>query len=312
VLLLALVIAALPPCEAPALEAFDRAAIQASSKNSEAYVAFDGATVEAIADALSIALDEGADRVEALERASVAGYAMCREDDLILFRPYTPGFGQPVFVIREGDARKVIVEVPHTVFDYYTLEQGVAAFRELGARALLVSGSHRCASSKVSSCDGASDVCGGSGPFRESDAAHATETIFQRAHELLADRFRDDVVLSLHGMDAKQGAILSDGTTIETSSTAVVSRLAGELGELYPEHPITVCSGLAGPMSEELCGTTNVQGRHLNGSEDACREGATRSSGRFLHLEQSTRLRREPAPLIEALRRVIPATDFTP
>lgn len=306
-----LAVGALPPCEGSVLAAFDRDAIQAPRKGSDAYIAFDLATRDAIGEALTTALDEGADRVRALERASVAGYAMCRgalegEEEIILFRPFTPGFGQPVFAFREGEARSVIVEVPHTMFDYQTLEQGVATFTELRARALIVAGSHRCASAKTTTCDGASRVCGGAGAFRESDAAHATDSIFQSAHRILAEHFRDDVVLSLHGMDSKHGAVLSDGTLIETSTTTVVARLAGELGVLYPEHRITLCSGLSGPLSEELCGTTNVQGRHLNGSANACTEGATQSSGRFLHLEQSPLLRREPAPVIEALKRVLP------
>ena len=36
----------------------------------------------------------------------------------------------------------------------------------------------------------------------------------------------------------------------------------------------------------KLCGTTNVQGRHVNGDANACRTSVDQGTGRFIHMEQ--------------------------
>lgn len=308
---------ALPPCEGDVLDAFAHRAIQPPRKNSEQYLAPHNETRNTVGEALGSLLAQThkkrPDYVFALERAALAGYELCERGPLVLFRPVKAGDGQPVFSIRRGPARKLIVEVPHTVFDYRTLEQGTEIFTKLEARALLVAGAHRCASGRASACSGASAVCsdgaGTAGPFRESDMAHAVDSVFQRAHELITAAYPNDVVLSLHGMD-KRGMIISDGTRIPTSSTATVARLAARLAEDHPQEPILLCNrpGARDPRTEDLCGTTNVQGRQLNGSADACAEDATRSSGRFLHLEQSPRFRKHPDLLIETLGLILSPT----
>jgi hypothetical protein len=38
----------------------------------------------------------------------------------------------------------------------------------------------------------------------------------------------------------------------------------------------------------KLCGTTNVQGRHVNGDVDACRRSVDQGTGRFIHVEQDS------------------------
>src|SRR5262245_24874985 len=164
---------ALPQCEGKLLDAFDRKSIEAPPKNSEKYHEPDEATRRTIGEALASTLDQLAkkkpDYVFALEHAALAGYELCAEEELVLLRPVKSGFGQPVLAIRRRIARALIIEVPHTVTDYGTLDQGVAAFTALKARALIVAGAHRCASSTASACDGATAVCGASGAFRTSD-----------------------------------------------------------------------------------------------------------------------------------------------
>jgi hypothetical protein len=283
-----LFLAALPPSDGSIAAAFDRAAMKPPARGSDAYVAPDEETREAIGDAIRGVL-AGGDPVPALERGALAGYEVCGEEEVVLFRPVKAGLGQPVFAIRTGVASPLIVEVPHTAFDYGTLEQGRRIFEELGARALIAAGVHRYASPRASPCDGATG---------EADMAHATDTVFHRAHELLAEHYAGDYVVSLHGMGGR-GVIVSDGTGVQTSSSAA-SRLVGELGGLLAEEKVAGCRA-----PSELCGTTNAQGRHVNGSEDACRENAPGSSGRFIHLEQSPAVRKNPAPVIEALRRVL-------
>ena len=41
-----------------------------------------------------------------------------------------------------------------------------------------------------------------------------------------------------------------------------------------------------------LCGTTNVQGRHVNDDPDPCTKSVARGTGRFIHVEQDWRLLR--------------------
>ena len=64
-----------------------------------------------------------------------------------------------------------------------------------------------------------------------------------------------------------------------------------------------ICSTLL--VDERLCGTTNVQGRHLNGSAEPCVDAADAASGRFVHLEQSQSLRQQPVVVAEAIAAAI-------
>ncbi|MCP4808669.1 MAG: hypothetical protein GY884_25290 [Proteobacteria bacterium] len=65
---------------------------------------------------------------------------------------------------------------------------------------------------------------------------------------------------------------------------------------------VTTCNELAGATVEQRkCGTTNVQGRQLNGSKEPCEEAAETASGRFLHLEQSSVVRQDLAGVVAAL-----------
>ncbi len=54
-------------------------------------------------------------------------------------------------------------------------------------------------------------------------------------------------------------------------------------------------------VDARLCGTTNVQGRHLNGASQPCTEAAASASGRFIHLEQSAAVRAQAELVIAAL-----------
>jgi hypothetical protein len=61
--------------------------------------------------------------------------------------------------------------------------------------------------------------------------------------------------------------------------------LAGLLGQR-----VDACQGTS-PPEVPLCGTLTAEGRLVNRlSGDACRQGAMRASGRFLHLEQNRSL----------------------
>lgn len=304
----------LPPCSGSVLSAFAEDQIMPSGRGSNGYVAPDEQTLRVLEGAVSSVLAEidatarAPDWTFALHESALAGYELCagqgEESGLVLFQPIKAGLGQALFAIRVASARGLIIEVPHTVFDHLTLEQGVALFQALDARALIVAGSHRCASTRASGCDGASSACGSVEAYRDSDMAHATDSVFHLAHQLVANAHEDDLVLSLHGMEAR-GVVISDGTTSETSSTSAIARLEAELVVSIEDEPVVSCRGLDDPDADELCGTSNVQGRHLNGAANACTEPARLSSGRFIHLEQSRSIRRKNQQVIEALDRML-------
>ncbi|MCP4501395.1 MAG: hypothetical protein GY822_15660 [Deltaproteobacteria bacterium] len=70
--------------------------------------------------------------------------------------------------------------------------------------------------------------------------------------------------------------------------------LAASLVEGLPGAPVTTCNDLENaPHEVRLCGTTNVQGRHLNYVVSSCTSGSTNASGRFIHIEQSLSLRED-------------------
>jgi hypothetical protein len=208
---------------------------------------------------------------------------------------------------RSGRARPIVFEAPHPFFDAGTLEQSVFLFDRLHARALVASGTHRCASAVPSGCDGTTEACGNDEPVRESDMAHNDRTFFQHAHAALADSFATDLVVSVHGM-AGDGVSLSDGTTRPTTADADVARLRAHLAAELPDAPITTCNDYPGAPAVEvrLCGGTNVQGRHLNGSADPCRRAPAGARGRFIHMEQSRAVRDRPAAVARAFERLRP------
>lgn len=244
------------------------------------------------------------DRFAAAAAAAEADYVLCVEDtdsDLLVWWPMDQT-GQARIALRLDPPRDVIVEVPHPLFDTNTDDQGLAIFEGAGARALIVGGGHRCASTTVG-CEGSSSACDRYdvepfGGYRLSDPAHATGGTFHLAHVVLAEAFAESVVLSVHGFgsisenpDAQ--AILSNGTTDPVSADAPVARLAETLG-LAGVDGVVSCNGGAGvPQVSSLCGTTNVQGRQLRGSPDACFTDGGESRQRFVHLEQTRNVRDE-------------------
>lgn len=136
--------------------------------------------------------------------------------------------------------------------------------------------------------------------------AHALGSVFMGVHRFFAETFPADVVLSLHGM-GQGGISISDGTTFPTSEEALVARLAGALRVVFPDEHITTCNEYPGAnVDQRLCGTTNVQGRHMNGIVlDACIATATRSAGRFLHVEQSLAVRKSWERVADAFEQVL-------
>ncbi len=292
------------------LAAFDPDEIDAPAFGSEGYSPPPGYVLDGVGASMTALLaGDGASALAALDGTD---YELCRGEgetsEVALWRPSVAGDGRALAAWRRGPARPLIVGVPHAHLELVTLEQGLTAFDRLEARALVVTGTHRCANAAATPCDGTTTACAGEeGPFRESDMAHVEDSVFQVAHEALATAHPDDWVLSLHGMDLS-GISVSDGTTLDSELGTPVADLTAALMEAFPGEWVTTCNSWPGAVVEErLCGTFNVQGRWFNASVDPCTESAGLSSGRFLHVEQSAPIREYPDLLIGALDDAVPS-----
>ena len=288
------------------LGAFDEAALEAPARDSEDYVVPDAATLEAVENAArAVATGRYTD---ALAFADDAEHRLCRgqsaaEAELILLAPVRADIGWARASLRRGVASPWIIGAPHPMFEINTRPQAIGLYADLEARALIVSGTHRCANSEAVVCDGTTGVCGGSSqPYPVSDPAHDTESTFHRMHVGFADAFEDAVVVSVHGM-ARDGVSLSNGTSSPVAADSPVARLAAGLVAEGVED-VTACNDGAGvPRELHLCGGTNVQGRYVNGSPEACTERAPAATDRFIHIEQSRAVRDAPDRVQAAFER---------
>ena len=298
----------LPGCTDGVLKAFDAERIQPPAAGSDSFTLPSNTMKQALTRSIESLVSGSIE--EALEGAAQAGYRLCRgegdEAALVLWEPESPGTGRPVFVLRTEGARALILEAPHSWFDTDTMIEGRSMFGPLQARVLLSSGAHRCSSSTLSGCDGTTGTCGSSGPYTESDPAHSVETAFHAVHESLGALYPDDVVLGLHGM-AAEGISLSDGTSYDVDEESFLARLAEALTVAYASSNVASCNDYEGAnVDRRLCGSTDVQGRQLNGSPIPCTEAASSSGGRYIHIEQDLGIRRDPEALIGVLDELLP------
>jgi hypothetical protein len=218
--------------------------------------------------------------------------------------------GGGTFAVNLAPARDLWIEAPHADSDEGTLAQGAEQAVALGARALLVTGSNRCAAAEATPCAGVTKMCGGE--LKVSDVAHFDRNFFTSAHRALRDRFRDAVAVQIHGMDAPgaEAAVLSNGTE-ETRPDGVSVRLRDALNSRLKGSRAYSCNDRGDDGKHRiLCGTNNVQGSLDNGESDACNGRPTAASDRFLHLEQaeSVRLGRNGPVMVDAMAEAFPCT----
>ena len=277
--------AAIPACSDSATDIFT--GITYVSRN---YAAPSAARSAALVASIAACLEDADD---CLGRVEDAGYDICADNDLLVWTPEDTTIGDAYFAVRTGSARSLIVEVPHPDFDTDTDVQGIEMLTNLTTRALIISGTERCAAAAASSCSGETTVCNAeSEPYRVSDMAHVVNSTFHAVHGALAARYSGDTVLSLHGMSL-DGISVSNGTRANIATDAPVGLLTRELLSQWEEVPyITACNDDGAreyTVDARLCGLTNVQGRLINevSSQNACTTDASRASERFIHFEQN-------------------------
>jgi hypothetical protein len=231
-----------------------------------------------------------------------AGYEFCVDPDFARWRPITPEQGGAFVLIRRTSNSTWALGVPHPIQDVGTLEEAQDIFLQSDARALISSGTDRCANLAAAACDGMSTACStNEQPYRESDMAHVDDSLFHIAHTVLAARYPAWNFVSLHGMTF-EGASISDGTLFDTSPDSLVAIFRNALQEELPGQDVSTCNAYVGANVRYLrCGTTNTQGRAINESSNSCVLEAEGTSGRFIHLEQSPEVRLEATAVANAL-----------
>ncbi len=236
------------------------------------------------------------------DSASKAGYRIQRVEQagrgyIIMQETRSPVVG-PTIYLATAPTRDIILSTPHPVLDRLTDIESAIALPRLGARALILAGASRCAALRKSRCSGRTSICGSRERYRVSDGAHHTASLFHIAHTILAQRWPQSLVVQLHGFsrrDTSAWAVISDGSFAKRPQGLDVAeqirdRIRNRLGA---ENKAVSCQD---PRDERfsfraLCARTNVQGRMLNGSPNACATSTQTASGRFLHIEQSWELR---------------------
>lgn len=234
----------------------------------------------------------------ARRHAAAAGYAIVEKEEggrryVLLMESDRAGIG-PTVAVAVNPARDVVIEAPHPIIDRYSDRQAAVLFLKLGARALVISGANRCAAKAESPCSGKTRVCGdGNNPYRASDPAHNPATLFHVAHRYFSRHWPRSVVFQPHGFNNSGSAVwfvISDGSTEKRPDDKMLSgRVRDAVREALGRERAVSCQdpGDRSIQTRWLCAATTVQGRDLNGSADACHADAVRSSGRFLHIEQT-------------------------
>ena len=264
-----------------------------------------------VRSAMRISLEDGLNgQYQSAElSASLAEYVFCQgigsDAGTLLWFPTEIGTGRALIALRASPNGNVILEAPHPKYDLMTGTETMELFSALSAQAMIISGTHRCASSEPSGCSGTTSTCGNSQGYSISDPAHNTRSIFHLAHEEITEHHLDDIVISIHGMSG-DGISVSNGTNFDVADDSLVARLSEDLKFRMGEENTTSCNSYnTANLDARLCGSTNTQGRHLNGSTEPCSIAATIASERFLHIEQSRELRENPSHLISALQTVL-------
>lgn len=213
--------------------------------------------------------------------------------------------GQGFYCVDFDSSSTHHISAPHPLFDSRTNTESVTVMRGTGARFLSVSTTHRCSNGATSSCSGTTSVCGETGAYKVSDAAHSVDSFFYHFGKTVHDRSASTHTIQLHGCgssacpsnndNADIVARLSAGTTDDLPATELVNVLNAELNEeLSPLQQGSSVSCSEPSEDKRLCGTTNTLGRYINGQADPCENSASVfADSRWLHIEQNANIRRD-------------------
>jgi murein DD-endopeptidase MepM/ murein hydrolase activator NlpD len=181
---------------------------------------------------------------------------------------------------------KLFIQSPHPLYDSNTGQQGIAIFMNVGAKSFFVSGTHRCNSTINTTCSGTTDVCGGN--YKISDQAHVVDGTLQKSTEILNAAIDQLIVIQAHGFGkdpADPYVIMGNGKATAPTGTDYLVRVRDNL--LALDGVLTSKVAHIDVDWTTLIGTTNTQGRLINGSSNPCNSAPSTANGRFLHIEQA-------------------------
>lgn len=297
----------LPICDDTLRHSFSIQNIDPPLRDSNEYSPPPSAARRLIFESINALVDDddtlAARAIVELPNAANLDYILCRDPDdpsVVRWEPRIEGTGTARFALRLGEAKNILIGIPHGRYERYTMPQGVELFENLAARALIVNGAHRCANTSYGGTKGQTSVCGKWEFYRDSDLAHVKNSIFQWVHEILIDRYYNDWVISIHGKSGS-GIHISNGTTCPISESTPSAKLILEMEKdaILRTEGIKSCNLFPGvsKTTVELCGTNNVQGRYLNGYGNNCKT----VTDRFIHIEQSINVRSRFRPRIQSV-----------
>ena len=195
---------------------------------------------------------------------------------------------------RVEGANTLVLESPHSGSDGGVSYASMRVFYHSSAQAMIMNEYDRHASSTRSGCSG------NGGTYEISDVAHAPTSLFHYAHIQLSELFPRALFANMHGM-GKSGNGISISNGLAYSFKAKPNSALKLFTQHFLQHPrfksgnkadFTACQlGTDFVRQSRVCGTTNIQGRHLNGSPKECTQRGTRDSDRFLHVEQGAYIR---------------------
>jgi hypothetical protein len=202
--------------------------------------------------------------------------------------------------------RELSHQAPHPIYDSTTENQAVGIFRDTNSRSFLMCGTHRNANSQTSPCQSS---------YQVADCAHNTGNMFQPTVEELLSFYGSASwhAIQWHGMAADScsqvEAYLTHGMNLTPTAGDKILELKNNLLLYHPVWKVAV----PGTGACSLNGTTNVQGRLLNGVPpgSVCGTNAAAYTGAFLHIEQDPGFR-TVADWVPAVRDTWPTGPVAP
>lgn len=188
---------------------------------------------------------------------------------------------------------KLVIESPHPLFDGTRIQAHDLFFRT-EAFGFTQSGTHRNNSDIISPCDG---TFTGGAPYRISDVAHNDLTFFQVFNDQMHRRFPEALAVNVHGMgqDADPSdVVISNGTGANFNGPSISRDIADTMNAILSAagDPRFAVSHQEPGESPIFSGSTNTQGRFINGSHAPCTVAVPALfPERFIHMEQAPSVR---------------------
>jgi murein DD-endopeptidase MepM/ murein hydrolase activator NlpD len=182
---------------------------------------------------------------------------------------------------------KLFIQSPHPKYDSNTGLQGIMIFNNVGARAFYVSGTHRCNNTTSTTCSGTSTACGGT-TYRISDQAHVVNGPLYQATVTMSSIISQLIVVQNHGFGKDTSdpyVIMGNGKNTAPTGTDYLVQVRDALYNI--DNELTFKVAHIDTDWTELTGTTNTEGRFINGSGNPCNSAPSSANGRFLHIEQA-------------------------